>query len=317
MVDEDKKSKKSEKDGKSRKLRVARLKRRKVKKNIKASRSDVASAFKIMRLNLKHIFKHKKLFVGIAFVYYLASLILVNSIAGTSDYTEIKRMLNEALTGFVGQISTGITLFGMLLSSGETSASSEAGSVFQTILLIIISLATIWAFRQTYAKAKVSLKDSFYKSMTPLIPFILVLLVLGLQIMPATIGTSLYSWAISQGAATTFVEKAVWLSIVLSLITLTIYMVCSSVFALYIVTLPGVTPLQALRSARELVSYRRWTVIRKVLFLPICLILIGALIMIPILLYVTIIAQWVFIFLTMAGVVVAHGYIYKLYRELM
>ena len=53
-------------------------------------------------------------------------------------------------------------------------------------------------------------------------------------------------------------------------------------FALYIVTLPDMTPMKALRSARELVRYRRWTVLRKVLFLPLMLLVVAAIIMVPI-----------------------------------
>ncbi len=46
---------------------------------------------------------------------------------------------------------------------------------------------------------------------------------------------------------------------------LTLIYVKSSLFALYIVTLPDMTPMKALRSARELARYRRWTVLRKIL----------------------------------------------------
>jgi hypothetical protein len=87
--------------------------------------------------------------------------------------------------------------------------------------------------------------------------------------------------------------------------------------ALYIVTLPDMTPMQALKAARALVRYRRWVVLRKVLFLPLALLLIGALIVIPFALYVTPVAPLVFFVLTIIALAVLHSYMYLLYRQLL
>jgi hypothetical protein len=94
-------------------------------------------------------------------------------------------------------------------------------------------------------------------------------------------------------------------------------MVSSSVFALYIVTLPDVTPMQALRSARELVRHRRWSIARKVLFLPVSLLVIAAAIMIPVILLLTPASEWAFFVLSMFSLAVIHSYMYGLYRELL
>ena len=68
---------------------------------------------------------------------------------------------------------------------------------------------------------------------------------------------------------------------------LSLYMICSSLFALYIVTLPNVTPMKALRSARQLVLHRRFLVLRKILFMPLALLVLGAIIMIPLIIFLT------------------------------
>jgi hypothetical protein len=94
-------------------------------------------------------------------------------------------------------------------------------------------------------------------------------------------------------------------------------MLSSSLFALYIVTLPDMTPLTALRSARQLVRYRRWTVLRKIFWLPVALLILAAVIMVPIIIWLTAIAQWVFFLLTMFSLVATHAYMYNLYRELL
>ena len=167
------------------------------------------------------------------------------------------------------------------------------------------------------AGAVVRIKDAFYKGLYPLAPFILVLMVVGLQTVPLIVANTLFGFLFNNGLAVTLLEKILGALIFFLLALLTIYMVTSSLFALYIVTLPDIEPLQALRSARELVRFRRWTVMRKLLFLPLVLIIVGAVVVIPMILYLTVIAEWVYFFLSMFTLAVVHSYIYTLYRELL
>jgi sterol desaturase/sphingolipid hydroxylase (fatty acid hydroxylase superfamily) len=144
-----------------------------------------------------------------------------------------------------------------------------------------------------------------------------VLLVIGLQLIPLIIGSTLYSLVIGNAIAVTLVEKLFWLVIFIALACLSLYFLSSSILAVYIVTLPEMPPLKALRSARELVKGRRLQVIRKVLWLPILLLLASSLIMLPIILWLTALAQVVFFILSMLVLIVVHTYMYSLYRELL
>jgi hypothetical protein len=144
-----------------------------------------------------------------------------------------------------------------------------------------------------------------------------VLLFIGLQLLPLVGANLLYGFVATGGVVTTVLEKAVWALLIGSLVLLSLYMVTSSVFALYIVTLPDVKPLEALRAARDLVLYRRWIVMRKVLFLPFILLLIAIIITVPIILISPGVAEWLFFALSMVALAVAQSYIYTLYRELL
>ena len=77
------------------------------------------------------------------------------------------------------------------------------------------------------------------------------------------------------------------------------------------------TPIKALRSAREVVRYRRWTIIRKVITLPIIILLVFAIVIIPLIIFVTPLSQWVFFIMSMVTLLVIHAYMYELYRELL
>ena len=87
-------------------------------------------------------------------------------------------------------------------------------------------------------------------------------------------------------------------------------MLCSSLFALYIVTLPDMTPLKALRSARQLVRYRRPLVFRKLLYLPVALLVIASVIMIPVIALIAPAAPWVLFVLAIGALITAHTYMY-------
>jgi hypothetical protein len=131
------------------------------------------------------------------------------------------------------------------------------------------------------------------------------------------IGSSIYSIVIANGIAVNLIEKALFVALFVALAALSVYWISSSLFALYIVTLPDMTPLKALRSARELVRGRRWAVFRKLICLPVILLVVAAIIMLPIIILLTPLAQWVFFLLTMFALVAVHTYMYTLYRELL
>jgi hypothetical protein len=282
----------------------------------KPSPKPVSSALAIFRSSLSHLMGHSKLYLGIVAVYLLLTIVMVKGLGVSIGTSEIKSSLTDVFTGSGGTLLAGLTVFGVLLSS-SSSASSDVASLYQTILVVLTSLAVIWALRQSYAGVDTSVKESFYKGMYPIIPFVLVLLVVGLQLMPLVIGSWLYSAVISGGLAISAAEQTIWAVLVIGLSILTVYWLSSSVFALYIVTLPDMTPLKALRSARQLVRRRRFLVMRKVLFLPVVLLLLGALVMVPLIIFITPVAEWVYFGLSMAVLAIIHSYIYNLYRELL
>ncbi len=286
-----------------------------LRKRIKPPRK-IAGAFRLLGRSLVLLKKHWWLFFAITLVFGILNLVLVRGLAGGTDLSKIKSTLNQAFSGSGGKFATGITLFVYLLSSSGNSSSASAG-VYQTLLLIIVSLATIWALRQVYSEAKVRMRDAFYNGIYPFVQFILVLLVIGLQLLPLLIGALLYSTVISNGIAVNAIEKILWFLLLVVLALASLYMICSSIFALYIVTLPDMTPMKALRSARALVSHRRWLVMRKVLFLPLALLVLAAIIMFPLILFATPLAGWLFFVLSMFGLVAVHSYMYALYRELL
>lgn len=285
------------------------------KKKLK-QHTPIPGAVKLFKETVSLIRQHKKLFLGIALVNAVLSFVFVQGFNAISDTVAIKQTIEESLGNDTDKFGTGVALFGYLMGSAGASA-TQAGGTYQLFLVLITSLAVIWGVRQVTAGEIPRLKDSFYKGMYPLIPFLLVLFVLALQFLPFLVGNLIFNTVIQNELAVTVVEKIAWLLLFVALALLSAYMVVSSLFALYIVTLPEMTPLMALRSARELVLHRRWSVGIRLIALPIVLTFLSALIFVPLLMFATPVAPVLFVALTGLSLVIVHIYVYLLYRALI
>jgi hypothetical protein len=289
-------------------------------KRIKPFRPRMTGAFRIFWRSTKLLFDHWKLFLGFSLIYGFFDLVLVHGLGSGVDLSNVRSSLLPLLGKHPNQVTTGLTLFQYLVSNSSNSSTSSTGGaagVFEAVLVIIMSLVTIWSLRQIYSGVRVRIRQALYNGTSPLIAFLTVLLVIGVQLVPFLVGLALYVTVSNQGIAVHFGEKAIWLIVLIITTGLSTYWVCSSVFALYIVTLPDMTPIKALRSARGLVRYRRFIVLRKLLFLPLCLAIVLTIIMVPIIIVSASIAAWVFFVLSMFGLVIIHSYLYALYRELL
>lgn len=299
--------------------RLKKLTKRQDKKVEKKSQRSVQmpSAWAILGQSLRHIYRNKKLFGGILLTYGLLYVLFVKGISANFQLGNLRENLSETFNGKMNGLSTGVALYGLLLGTAGSS-SNDTGGAYQTALVIIISLALIWALRVTYGKdAKPRIRDSFYKGMYPLVPFIVVALVIVVQMLPALITASLFSVIQNNGLAVGPFQSAVVYVILAAGLFWSLYMLSSSLFALYIVTLPDTAPFAALKSARKLIKYKRALLIRKVLFLPVSLLVFSALVLIPLILLIPIAAEVLFMLFTILLLGVVHSYLYTLYRSLL
>jgi hypothetical protein len=277
--------------------------------------NTIPTAGQIFKTSVTFLYLHKKIFGSISLIYLGLNMLLVRGFGLTTDLSLAKQAFEELVSGAGNSFSSSAAIFGFLVNSN--SPGTEVASVYQSIIIVIVSLALIWVLRQTHAREKVSLKDAFYKSSYPLVPFLLVLMFIGLQLIPLVLGSFLFSTTVGSGTAVGGAENTAWSAISFMLVLWSAYMVSASIFALYIVTLPDMTPLKALRSAKKLVQFRRWAIIRKLLFLPVILMVLMAIIMFPTIMFLTPIAEVIFIILATVSLPIVHSYIYSLYRELL
>jgi len=287
------------------------------KKTIKTKTDKkIISIWQLTKNSAHLLWTHKKPFIGLALVYFLLILVFVKGFSLGQSASSLKHEVNNALSGSGWQFGGGAIVLVSLI--GEVGAgSSDAAGAYRFFFTVIISLAIIWSLRQTLANKVFRIRDALYHGMYPLVQFILVLMVILIQLIPIIIGASLYSIVIGFGIAASALEIILWFLVFLGLASLSFYFLCSSLFALYIVTLPNMTPMSALRSARNLVKGKRWIIARKILALPIVLFFIGVLIMLPIIYIAAALAQYILFLLSILLIFAVHSYMYLLYRDLV
>jgi len=287
--------------------------RAKAKKAVK-TRQPLPGSFRLSWRVLRIFRQHWKTLGGIVLVYLLLNIVFASGISNASTaFSTIKTDLQASGGPNFTSAAGG---FASLVGSAGASGSST-GSTLQSVLFVIESLVIIWALRHLLSDQPISVKAAYYRSMAPLIPFLLVIFVIIIQLLPVTIGATVFAAIVTSVFPGTGLASVLSAIAVIFLAIWSLYMVSSSIFALYIVTLPDMQPRQALRSARDLVSYRRLTVIRKVLFLPLLILVVMGLVIVPLILAVSVVVPAVFYILSMLAILFIHTYLYSLYRGML
>lgn len=259
---------------------------------------------------------NKKNLIRFFLVYGLIYFVFVRGFSSPVDIEGIRDAFEEVLNKDISTLAVNFSVLALMLES-TTSAAGEVQGMYQTFFLIVAALALIWLFRQQQAGNKVSMKDAFYRGMFPLVPFILVLIVISLQTIPASIGNYLFSTVITNNIAINAAEQIFWLAVFLVLIFVSTFWISSSLIALFIVTLPEMTPRKALAKAKKLVEFRRLSVMRKIIGLVFVVVTLFVAIVFPSIFISALLAQILYFVLTVLFVPFIIGYMFVLYRELL
>ncbi|HEY5549770.1 MAG TPA: hypothetical protein VIK37_01000 [Candidatus Saccharimonadales bacterium] len=296
----------------SRTRKLTRGQKKTVAKKAARKRTKLPSSFRLTWQVLGIIRNYWKPLGGIVLVYLVLNIIFASGISGLgSSVTEIKANLENG-----DRFWNALGGFGSLVGSGGASGSQTA-SILQSILVILESLVIIWALRQLLAGNKIKVKQAYYLSMAPLIPFLIVVAVIFIQLLPLTFGAPVIGTILTAIFNSGALLTSLFIIFFSALAAWSFYMISSSIFALYIVTLPDMQPRQALRSAKNLVKYRRWALMRKVAFLPIFILVVMAAVVVPLILFVSFLVAPVFYILSMLVILFIHSYLYSLYRSML
>ncbi len=269
----------------------------------------------IARQALALLWQHKAFFAGYLGILAVLNILFVHNFG--ADVNSIKSQVKDLLGA--NAAAGGVATYALFLT-GSTGAPAGAAGAYQYVLLIIGSLGIIWALRQYMSDEKpktLRIRDAFYQSMYPTVQFVLVLIVLSLELLPLVITGGIYGLVLQSNVAVGSFEHILWLAVFITGIAASVWLLAGSLLAMYVVTLPGMTPIRALKSARKLAKGKRLWLIRKLLSLIAILLVLSAVLLIPILLTVAPLAGLVLFLLGVITLPFVHSYLYICYRELL
>lgn len=234
------------------------------------------------------LWKNKTLFLLLALTYGVLNALLVG-LASQDTYAQLAETLEqtgpELLSGGVGALEKA----GLLLASSATGLMNQTPTdtqrIFAALLGLMVWLTTVWLLRAILAGKKPKLRDGLYNSSGPLLSSFLIGLVMVVQLLPIALATIAFSAAAPSGLLDGGIEAMLFWTFAGLLGLLSAYWVTSSVIALVVVTLPGVYPMSALRTAGDLVIGRRARILLRFLWATLLTVVVWAVVMIPMILF--------------------------------
>ena len=220
-----------------------------------------------------------------------------------------------------------IMIVAMILLVGLSDAYLNGETViFGSLIFLIIWLTTIFTLRHKLAGHKIGLRDALYNAMTPFLSSLVVLFVAAVQCIPIIILTVAYSSALETHFLDTPFYALLFFVFAGLMILLSSYLLSSSIIALVAVSAPGLYPMEALKTASELMQGRRIRFILRIIILLIMVVVAWIVIMYPIAMFDSFMAnqyEWTrqIPFIKICGIIVAcflsifvSSYFYLYYR---
>lgn len=278
------------------------------------------------------LWTQKKTFGLFVLLYALLYAVLVG-VTSQEAYSSLSGTLQDAGTELMGGDFTAVTQAGLVFvsiaASGIGSPTDSAQQVFTVLLLLLAWLTIVWLLRKQLAGHAVKLRDGLYNSGAPLFATMVVAGLIVLQLLPVGLAIIGYSAATASGLLAGGVEAMLFWVAAGLLAILSLYWITSSLLALVVVTLPGMYPIKAMRTAGKLVLGRRVKILLRWLWMFVVVVVGWALVLLPIILLDMVLKAWLpaldwlpivpvtLVLLISLTVVWCSAYVYLLYRKVV
>ncbi|MBH1956079.1 hypothetical protein I8H84_00705 [Candidatus Saccharibacteria bacterium] len=278
------------------------------------------------------LWRHKAIF-GLLALTYLILTVVISGIGAQESYANLSATLKESggelFDGNWGQVASAGLLLLTTVTTGLTPNVTQAQTVLGGLVVFFGWLTVVWLLRNLLAGRKVKLRDGLYNSGSPILSTVIVGIVLAVQLLPISLAIILYSAAASTGLLDGGVEAMLFWIVAGLLVIMSLYWITSTIIALVVVTLPGMYPFHAVKTAGDLVVGRRLRILLRLLWLGVMVIVLWLIILIPIILLdgkikeLWPVVNWLplvpLTVLTMASftLIFVASYVYLLYRKVV
>ncbi|MBR6964757.1 hypothetical protein IKH83_00355 [Candidatus Saccharibacteria bacterium] len=233
----------------------------------------------------KIIFKNWRIFVPFLILIVAANALLVG-LMSESTYKDFQDTIDEAshtiAGGEIGDVGKAALLLVSTITTGGFKVDmSEAEGVYAIVIFLIVWLVTIFLLRHIFAGNKIKLRDGLYNAGSPIISTFAIFSIVFIECIPVFIYIIVQSAAIETGFLNTPFYALVFFIFAVLMLTISGYLLSSSLIALIAVTAPGLYPMKALDAASDLMAGRRIKFLIRVISLILVIAIMWAIVMVP------------------------------------
>lgn len=237
------------------------------------------------------LWKERKLFMWVVLIYGLLVALFVG-IASQDNYTTLSDTLRQTSTevfqeGTWGDIGKAGLLLAVGASGNINAAPTEVQQIYSVFFGLLVWLTTVWLLRAVLAGKRPRFRDGLYSAGAPIISTALVLIVLAVQLLPLALAVLSFTAASSTGFLNGGVESMIFFVVALLLVVVSLYWSTATLIALVVITLPGMYPMQALKTAGDLVIGRRLRILLRFLWMVLITAATWIFIMVPVIIFDT------------------------------
>lgn len=279
----------------------------------------------------KFLRKNWQLFGTVVIVFALLSS-FISGLSGQNNYAVIQDLFKQAsgelFVGGAGKLGEAAILLTTTIASGSNTLEPDQ-QVYLGLVFLLSWLVTIWLIRELMAGARPRFRDGLYSAGAPIVSTGAIVLFIALQLIPVGLVALAYTALSTSGVVENGFGAMLFAIITAMIALLVLYWMVTSFVALVIVTLPGMYPVRAMKTAGDLVVGIRMPILLRLLWMAFVVILAWVIVMVPIVAldgWLKSIWSWyenvpaVPFLVTLAGVVSvvwSATYIYLLYRKLV
>jgi len=236
--------------------------------------------------------------------------------------------------GVLDSLNSGGNVFGPVMRAALTVGTSFTGAlnsnlsdvqyIYVSVLVILGLLTVVWLLRHQLAGNKLKVRDGLYNSAGPIAAEYVLLGVGIAQIIPAAVAMLIYVTATASGLIDGGIETALFSVALFLIIVLTLYFMTTTLFAMFIATIPGTYPMKAYKAARKIVSGQRLRLLLRLSWMLILVLIASFLVLVPIVIIANSVGggnSWVipiaYQLAIITSIVYSTAYGYLLYRRMI
>lgn len=236
---------------------------------------------------LRMLRNRKWVYMRFIVVFFVFSVIFIGALQ-VDNISSVNEVIDSASSGdsVIGPVMRAAVTVGSSITGALNNNLSEVQYVYLSALLILGVLTIVWLLRHQLAGHSLKVRDGLYNAAAPLAAQY-VLLVVGIaQMIPAALAVLLYISLTSSGILNGGIETALFSVALLLVIVLTLYFMTTTLFAMFIATIPGTYPMNAYKTARRIVAGQRLRLLMRLVWMVIIVLALSFIVLIPIVIIV-------------------------------